>query len=396
VTDAPGQVAALDSDGTSARPRRILCIDDEPALRLTIQAYLEDMGHLAATAQDGEQGLALIRAEEFDAVLLDLTMPGLSGLAVLEEAAVIKPNLPVVVVSGTGNIHDVIAALRLGAWDFLTKPIEDMAILVHALEKVIERASLIRENQLHRERLEVLVRKRTEKLRQEVAERRAVEKALRTSLAEKEVLLKEVHHRVKNNLQIVSSLLSLQALKFDDALSAAFMDSQARVRAMALVHEKLYRSGDLSRIYFPDYLRQLSTFLLQAYRPKGKAVDSDIQCHDLCLPVDFAIPCGLIVNELFTNSLKHAFPGRSSGTIRLRASQEGSQAHLVVEDDGVGFPPDFVVEQAESLGLQLVTNLTHQLSGTLTVDSDPSGSRFTLRFPVPADQPAEHQACETS
>jgi two-component sensor histidine kinase/CheY-like chemotaxis protein len=389
-------MTALDSDGTPARPRRILCIDDEPALRLTIQAYLQDIGHLVATAQDGEQGLALIQAEEFDAVLLDLTMPGLSGLAVLERAAVIKPNLPVVVVSGTGNIHDVISALRLGAWDFITKPIEDMAILVHALEKVIERASLIRENQLHRERLEVLVRKRTEKLRREVAERRAVEKALRTSLAEKEVLLKEVHHRVKNNLQIVSSLLSLQSLKFDDALAGAFMDSQARVRAMALVHEKLYRSGDLSRIDFPDYLRQLSTFLLQAYRPKDKAVASDIQCRDLCLPVDFAIPCGLIVNELFTNSLKHAFTGRTSGIIRLRASQDGSQAHLVVEDDGVGFPPDFVMEEAESLGLQLVTNLTHQLSGTLTVDSGPSGSRFTLRFPVPADQPADQQACETS
>ncbi|WP_243359131.1 sensor histidine kinase [Fundidesulfovibrio terrae] len=380
----PGSMVKLDSDGCPAHPMRILCVDDEPALRLTVQAFLQDMGHSVATAQDGMQGLELIQAETFDAVLLDLAMPGMSGLAVLERAAALKPNLPVVVVSGTGNIHDVIAALRLGAWDFLTKPIEDMAILVYSLEKVIERASLIRENQLHRERLEVLVRKRTQKLRKEIAERRSVEKALRISLAEKEVLLKEVHHRVKNNLQIVSSLLSLQSLKYDESLAAAFLDSQARVRAMALVHEKLYRSGDLSRIDFPDYLRQLSTFLLQAYRPKDKSVTSDIECRDLCLPVDFAIPCGLIVNELFTNSLKHAFTGRTSGVIRLRASQEGSEARLVVEDNGVGFPPDISVDAADSLGLQLVTNLTHQLRGTMDVVSDASGSRFTLRFPIPA------------
>jgi len=365
---------------------RILCIDDEPALRLSIRAYLEDNGHSVATAQDGKEGLELIETREFDAVLLDLAMPEVSGLTVLEKTRALKPNLPIVVISGTGNIHDVIAALRLGAWDFITKPVEDMAILLYSLAKVVERAGLIWENQLHRERLETLVRKRTQKLRDKIAEGKTIEKALRTSLAEKEVLLKEVHHRVKNNLQIVSSLLSLQALKYDEHLTGAFIDSQARVRAMALVHEKLYRSGDLSRIDFPDYLRQLSSFLLQAYRPKYLTVTPDVECSDLFLPVDSAIPCGLIVNELFTNSLKHAFTARSEGKIVLRAWKDNGDAHLLVEDDGVGLPPGFDVERSDSLGLQLVTNLTRQLRGTLHVDSSAAGTAFRVSFPAPEAQ----------
>lgn len=363
-------------------PIRTLCIDDEPAIRFSIQAFLQDNGHTVTTAQNGSQGLELIATRDFDAVLLDLSMPGMTGLEVLERATKLKPELPIVVISGTGSIQDVIAALRLGAWDFLTKPIEDMAILLHALGRAQERARLIRENQLHRERLESLVKERTHELQDEIAERESVEKALRASLAEKEVLLKEVHHRVKNNLQIVSSLLSLQALKVDDRLAEAFLDSQARVRAMALVHEKLYRSKDLNRIDFPDYLRQLNVFLLQAYCPKHLTVTPVVDCEDFTLPVDSAIPCGLIITEVFTNCLKHAFPGRSQGRILLRAWLDGEMANLLIEDDGVGLPVGFEIEKADSLGLQLVANLTRQLRGVLNVDSAPGRTALRLRFPM--------------
>jgi two-component sensor histidine kinase len=362
--------------------RRILCVDDEPAIRMSIEAFLQDMGFEVSTAPDGTTALALAGSSEFDAILLDLAMPGMSGLETLKRLTQNKPSLPVVVVSGTGSIQDVIAALRLGAWDFITKPIEDMALLFHSLDRAMERARLLRENRLHRDRLEMLVAKRTAKLCREIADRRAMEKALRASLAEKEVLLKEVHHRVKNNLQIVSSLLSLQALKCDDdKLAAPLQDSQARVRAMALVHEKLYRSKDLSCIDFSEYLRELAQFLLQAHTQKNTTVTPDIQCESFTLPVDLAIPCGLILSELVTNCLKHAFLGRQAGRITLRAFLDPEGAHLVVKDDGLGLPPGFEIDKTESLGLQLVTNLTRQLRGGLRVETGQSGTAFHLVFP---------------
>jgi two-component sensor histidine kinase/CheY-like chemotaxis protein len=371
----------LSGDGETGRSLRILCIDDEPAIRLSIQVYLEDHGHAVSTAQNGLEGLKAIESQEFDGVLLDLAMPGMSGLEVLKKVREIRPNLPVVVVSGTGSIPEVINALRLGAWDFITKPIEDMAILLYAMDRALERARLIKENQLHSERLETLVRDRTRDLRVEIAERLTVEKALRASLAEKEVLLKEVHHRVKNNLQIISSLLSLQAAKAGNELAEEFLDSQSRVRAMALVHEKLYSSEDLSCINFPEYLRQLAVFLLQAYTPENTTIIPDIRCLEFCLPVNSAIPCGLIINELFTNSLKHAFSGRSMGRILLRAWVTDNTANLLIADDGTGLPPDFDIKSTETLGLQLVANLTRQLKGNLSISSGPGGAAFHLRFP---------------
>ncbi|MFP5221412.1 MAG: sensor histidine kinase [Acidobacteriota bacterium] len=372
------------------RKLRILCVDDAPSIRRAIAAYLGDLGHTVEQAQDGTEGLERINSAPFDAVLLDLTMPGLSGLEVLRAASASHPDLPVIVISGTGAIQDVIAALRLGAWDFITKPIEDMAILEYALARALERASLITENQRHRERLEAQVRKRTAKLRAEIIERQAVETALRASLSEKEVLLKEVHHRVKNNLQVVTSLLSLQSLRFENPqLVTAFQDSQARVRAMALVHEKLYRSKDLCRIDFASYLRELTGFLIQAYSPKNLSIMQEIDSEEFFLSVDTAIPCGLILNELVTNSLKHAFPGRSSGTVSPRAWTEDGHAVLCVKDDGVGMPPGFDLNQPDTLGLQLVTNLARQLHGTLDMTTGPEGTAFTLRFPLP-----EFPSCE--
>ena len=211
-----------------------------------------------------------------------------------------------------------------------------------------------------------------------------VEKALRTALAENEALLKEVHHRVKNNLQIVSSLLSLQAHLIDDEqLSAPLLDSQVRIQAMAMVHEKLYASRNFDRIDFPSYLRELSLFLLQAYASPSLSVTPIIVSDAFELPVDAAVPCGLILSELISNCLKHAFSSRQAGIIAVRAIRlPDGQVSLTVTDNGAGLPQGFDIAKAWTLGVRLVTNLVRQMHGTLRVESGREGTTFHLMFPV--------------
>ena len=193
---------------------------------------------------------------------------------------------------------------------------------------------------------------------------------IRTSLAEKEVLLKEIHHRVKNNLQIVSSLLNLQELQIKDARVADVLrDSQNRVRSMALIHERLYRAPDLARVDFAEYIRGLATHLWQSYSAHAKHIALDLAVAPLSLAVDTAIPCGLILNELISNALKHAFPGERGGAVKIQlAVDEQQRVVLCVADDGVGLPRDLDVTQTGSLGLSLVNTLVSQIGGTLAFE----------------------------
>jgi PAS domain S-box-containing protein len=214
----------------------------------------------------------------------------------------------------------------------------------------------------------------------EITRRKRVEAQLRTSLREKEVLLKEIHHRVKNNLQVISSLLSLQASKLSSADMADILkESQTRVKSMALVHEELYQSDDFSRIDFADYVHRLTTSLFHTYRSDTTPVLLAVDVEDVFLTVDTAIPCGLIINELVTNALKYAFRGRVRGRVDIRLAREGEEYRLTIADDGIGLSENINPETAESLGLQLVNTLTRQLGGTLTVIRG-DGTRFTVAF----------------
>jgi PAS domain S-box-containing protein len=205
---------------------------------------------------------------------------------------------------------------------------------------------------------------------QDVTARKQAEDQLRASLQEKEALLKEVHHRVKNNLQIVSSLLSLQARRVKDpAVLDLLRESQNRVRSMALVHEGLYRSGNLARIGFAAHIRSLCGHLFRSYGVDPQRIRLAVEIDPVVLDLDQAIPCGLLVNELVSNALKYAFPEGRPGqvTVAFQAPPQGS-CTLIVRDDGVGLPPDLDVNRSPSLGLQLVGDLAGQLGGTLTVD----------------------------
>jgi len=215
---------------------------------------------------------------------------------------------------------------------------------------------------------------------QDITERKRAEERIRASLREKEVLLREIHHRVKNNLQVISSLLHLQSKHVeDDDARALFAESQSRIRSMALIHERLYQSDDLAQVDFAAYLEGLTEHLFRSYNVRSDTVTLQLDTDAGPLSVDRAIPCGLIVNELVSNAIKHAFPDDRAGTIRVAYMQNDREARLVVADDGVGAPEDFDAEQSDSLGLRLVRGLVQQLNGALTLPS-PSRSRAQNRL----------------
>jgi PAS domain S-box-containing protein len=215
----------------------------------------------------------------------------------------------------------------------------------------------------------------------DITARKQAEEDLRASLHEKEILLKEIHHRVKNNMQVISSLLSLQSRHLTDkAAIEMFRESQQRIRSMALVHEKLYQSKDLSRIDFSKYIESLIMFLFHSYRVNSDLVRMKTEVRDILLDINSAIPCGLIINELVMNALKHAFPGGRKGEIIISLQPSGDGRFILsVSDNGVGFPAGLDFHKTETLGMQLVTMLVDQLDGTISLEREP-GTRFEVVF----------------
>lgn len=219
-------------------------------------------------------------------------------------------------------------------------------------------------------------------MQQEVVTRQRAEQEIKLSLQEKEVLLKEIHHRVKNNLQIITSLLNLQSaqLKDPDAISM-FRESQSRVRSMALIHEKLYQSKDLARIDFDGYVKDLMVYLFRSYAANPEQIRTHIATNNMYLAIDTAIPCGLIISELVTNTIKYGFPNGKRGDLHISLGPEDDgHLTLIVEDNGVGLPEDFDWRESDSLGLQLVDTLTSQLHGKIQVNGK-GGTSFRITFP---------------
>ncbi len=227
----------------------------------------------------------------------------------------------------------------------------------------------------------------------DITERKRAEEQLRASLQEKEVLLREIHHRVKNNLQIITSLLRMQSNQTDDEQAIAFFkEAQNRLHSMSLIHEQLYQSPDLSNIPFGDYIHTLIRNLFRSHGVSTDIIVPTIQADRMYLPIDMAIPCGLIVNELVSNILKYAFPNQQSGKILIQLQETrnapGSDAPtmlpmitLKVADNGVGLPETINLNQVETLGLTLVNGLANQLKGVLSLDRS-QGTCFHITFPA--------------
>ena len=212
-------------------------------------------------------------------------------------------------------------------------------------------------------------------------ERAKAESEIKNSLKEKELLLKEIHHRVKNNLQVITSLLYLQSRNIKDKKQAeVFLECQSRVRTMVLVHEKLYQSADIARIDYSDYIQSLTGYLIHTYLSKDHQVKVDINIKNVFLTLDTAINCGLIINELISNSLKYAFPDKRDGILDIKLETNNSEDYtLTIRDNGIGISQDINIRETKTLGLQLVMILVDQLEGTISLDNS-NGAKFTINF----------------
>ncbi|GAB4314457.1 MAG: hypothetical protein Kow0019_14210 [Methanobacteriaceae archaeon] len=200
------------------------------------------------------------------------------------------------------------------------------------------------------------------------------------SLNEKEVLLKEIHHRVKNNLQIISSLLNLQSnfIK-DQEYLAVFRESQNRIKSMALIHEQLYQSRDLTHINFEEYMNDIVNHLIHAYATDLRRINIIKKIENVAMGIETAIPCGLIINEIISNALKHAFPNKQSGEVKIKFETVDNEYILTISDNGIGLPKDFDIEKSKSLGLKLVNILITQIEGALEINRD-GKTEFKIKF----------------
>jgi two-component sensor histidine kinase/CheY-like chemotaxis protein len=346
---------------------KILVIEDNPADVEMIRELLE--GHSGAgfeVVNYERLGLAIehLSHETPDIILSDLGLPDSQGMETLRTLKGHASEVPIVVLTGTDDESVGIEALKNGAQEYLVKSHMTEYSLARSLRYAIERKII-------------------------ETERRKMELQITRQLKEKEMLIKEIHHRVKNNLQIISALFLLQseAVK-DEATKAVFNECQNRIRSISLVHEQLYRSNDLNQIEYGDYLQKMFLFLFESYGTDPEWISMEIDVQDVMITIEKAVPCSLIVNELLSNSLKYAFPKEQfprgkHPEMRIRFFQDTDPDAYVLEyrDNGVGLPPGMDPRQTGTLGMQLIYGLTEQLAGTVSLESN-EGIHYTIIFPA--------------
>ena len=387
--------------------KTILIVDDSAENVYMLEFLLKSVGYKVKKANNGAQALLLGLKNPPDMIISDILMPEMDGYMLCREwmkNETLK-HIPFIFYSATyTDPRDQDFGLSLGAAKFIVKPKEPAEFLKIIKESIEahESGQVSRKNKLPKtERIylkeynETLVRKLQDKmvelentnrsLKQEVKERKKAEESIRTSLEEKEVLLKEIHHRVKNNLQIIMSLLDLQTQKIKDShLLEAFQETKNRIYFLSLVHETLYQSADLSKIASKGFLTTVIDDVCRFYNRK-KRIALVVDIRESLLGIDLALPLGLIVNELVSNALKHAFPQNQGGEIAVSFHiTNGETCELVIKDNGVGIPDTANDRNIESIGLELVNGLVSQINGSMEIhkEKETSGTKIIVHFPL--------------
>jgi two-component sensor histidine kinase len=335
----------------------ILLVEDEPAhaeaIRLALQgADPQVVVKVAGTLREYRE---IAAARPPDVAVMDLILPDGRAVEALASPPEAGP-FPILIITSYGSEQLAVEAIKAGALDYIVKSPEAFADMPHIIERTRHEWSLLQE-------------------------RMRADEALRASLREKEVLLREIHHRVRNNMQVISSLLNLQVERVKDgAVKEILKESQNRIRSIALVHERMYNSTDLARVDFSGYIPMLYGHLGHVLGIQAERIKETFQLESVFLGVDLAIPCGLILTELISNSMTHAFPGGRKGTLRIELRRDAAGLiRLVVADDGAGLPPNLDFRKTESLGLQIVNMLAEQIGAQVELLTK-GGTRFTLTF----------------
>ncbi|MBF0544522.1 MAG: response regulator [Candidatus Riflebacteria bacterium] len=350
---------------------KLLIIDDEELIRRRLEKLLQLDDYETFCAEDGPKGLALFQQVNPDMALVDIKMPGMDGIEVLKKIKELSKSTEVIMMTGHGGTETVIDALRAGAFDYIAKPIEYDELEI-SIKRALEKQGMMKKLEEY-----------TVSLEKELTERKKVEERLAASLAAREILLQEVHHRVKNNLQIIAGLLNMESRHItDEAAKKAFENTRSRIDAIAFVHNKLHTSTDLAHVNMADYVKSLAAQLQTSYGKEERKVTLKLEVsEEVEFNLEISVPLGLLFNEIITNAIKHAFPDNREGEIKISLIPDGS-GNLVftVKDNGVGIPPEKV--KSGSTGTKLINMLARQLGGTLIVEND-SGTRTQITFKDP-------------
>jgi len=392
-------------------PQSILVVDDN-ILNLDLLAKtLSRANFKVSTAMDGIDAIEQVENCPPELIILDVMMPNLDGFETCQrlKQSSSTSDIPIIFMTALCDTEDKVKGFSLGAVDYITKPFQRKELLVRvksqlqlcSLRKTLKKQNYLLEKQIENQyQAEVSLLQTNEqletanialqaeikqriiieiKLQREALERQAIEEQLKKSLKQKELLLKEIHHRVKNNLFVVASLLEFQAEYIDDPEILKMLDnSQNRITSMALIHEQLYCTTDLDKIDFSRYITALTDKIANSYNLKNINFVIDIQAVNL--NIETANPCGLIINELMANAIEHAFCDRLKGNIWLSLNQDDlGRFTLIVKDDGAGFPENKNFYKSESLGLELVCTLVEQLEGEIKLNNH-NGTQIEITF----------------
>ena len=391
----------------------VLIVDDNPNNLEVLSHTLNKFNIQVSVAVNGESAIEQIKYFPPALILLDIVMPEISGFEtydLLKQDDTTK-NIPIIFITALSDIENKVKAFSMGAVDYITKPFQQDEVIARVkiqlrlcqlnqalnqqndylqsqitAKQKAENALLKLNNELTQANcklnLEVKERKKAIiDLQQEIFQHETTERKLQIALEQKELLLKEIHHRVKNNLVVASSLLSFQSSYIDHPETLkALQNTQERIKAMALVHEYLYNSSDLENINFGQYVQNLANQILYCHNALSQNINLVLNIAPVLLSIETANPCGLIINELLSNSLKHGFKQKSKGNIYVTLEKSDSDYFiLIVKDDGVGFPPELDVYNSQSLGLELIYTLVEQLEGKVEIKNN-NGAETIITF----------------
>ena len=376
---------------------RILIVDDKKENLYLLETMLKGSGYEVVSARNGAEALKKLHTESVDMIISDILMPIMDGFQLCKEVKEKDElsDIPFIIYTGTYlDKKDEKLALTLGVDKYIRKPAElgELIKIIQGIIRDFEKGKVKPKKQafedekevakLYSERLASMLEKKILSLEREVIKRKKAEEKIKASLREKDVLVQEIHHRVKNNMQIISSIIKLQSKHIKDKQALEFCKSiQNRIHSMAIIHDRFYKSKDFARLNFAEYVQSQTGYLIGMYGIDLKAINLNLKIKNVFLDINTAIPCGLIINELVSNSLKHAFPDGRKGEIKVAMHLlNKNEIELIVSDDGVGIPEEVDFRTNESLGLHLVTILAEdQLHGEIKLDRT-KGSNFSIRL----------------